>query len=197
MTQPGSTVGPVLPAGCLAGSGQPALSAGALALRPWQDADAPELVRAYDDPDIRRWHCRSLTLPEARAWIAFNAARWEQEAGGSWAVTRDGSLLGRVGLTSISLAEARAEVTYWVLPEARGRGVAPIALGAVADWAFAAVGFHRLELHHATANAASCRVATKAGFTAEGTRRAQALHLDGWHDMHAHALLADDRRAAT
>ena len=172
------------------------LSAGGLALRPWQEADAPELVRAYDDPDIRRWHCRSLSLPEAVAWVAFNAARWQQEAGGSWAVTGGGALLGRVGLTSVSLAEARAEVTYWVLPEARGQGVAPRALAAVAGWAFGAVGFHRLDLHHATANAASCRVATKAGFTAEGTKRAQALHLDGWHDMHAHARLADDPRPA-
>jgi hypothetical protein len=66
-------------------------------------------------------------------------------------------------------------MTYWVLPQARGRGVAALALGAVADWAFDAVGFHRLELDHSTQNAASCRVATKAGFAPEGTRRARAL----------------------
>lgn len=41
-----------------------------------------------------------------------------------------------------------------------------------------------------TANAASCRVALKAGFAAEGTRRSAALHADGWHDMHLHARIA-------
>jgi ribosomal-protein-alanine N-acetyltransferase len=81
-----------------------------------------------------------------------------------------------------------------VLPEARGSGVATRALGAIADWAFAAVGFHRLELDHSIQNPASCRVAVKAGFVPEGTVRARALHFDGWHDMHVHGLLADDPR---
>lgn len=86
-------------------------------------------------------------------------------------------------------------MTYWALPEARGQGVATAALGAVADWAVDDVGFHRLELHHSTTNAASCRVASKAALAAEGIRRAQALHLDGWHDMHAHARVAGDPRS--
>lgn len=85
-------------------------------------------------------------------------------------------------------------MTYWVLSAARGRGVAPRALDAVVDWALGKAGFHRLELHHSTLNEASCRVATKSGFAVEGTKRAEALHLDGWHDMHAHAILATDPR---
>ena len=117
-----------------------------------------------------------------------------QELGSSWAITRDGALVGRIGIGGVSLEEARAGVTYWVLPEARGRRVASRALGAVADWAFETVGFHRLELDHSTLNPASCRVATDAGFASEGTLRGRALHLDGWHDMHKHGLLAHDPR---
>ena len=45
---------------------------------------------------------------------------------------------------------------------------------------------------HATANQASCAVATGAGFEVEGTARRGLLHEDGWHDMHLHARLADD-----
>lgn len=194
MTQPGTTTSPVLPAGRLSRRPQPHLSAAELAFRPWVPADAPSLVRAYADPDIHRWHCRSLTLAEATSWIAYEAERWHEERGASWAVTSDGVLLGRVALTSLCLAEARAEVSYWVLPEARGRGVAPRALSALADWALDEVGLHRLELNHATGNESSCRVAAKAGFLPEGTKRLQTLHLDGWHDMHAHSLLASDPR---
>ncbi|GAB3165667.1 hypothetical protein GCM10027059_23500 [Myceligenerans halotolerans] len=62
---------------------------------------------------------------------------------------------------------------------------------AAAGWAFAK-GFHRLDLDHATGNTASCRVAERAHFTAEGTRRSAALHEDGWLDMHVHARLAPD-----
>ena len=133
-------------------------------------------------------------LHKLRSWIDHELDRWGQELGSSWAITRDGSLLGRLGIGGVSLEEARAGVTYWVLPEARRRGVARLALGAVADWAFVTAGFHRLELDHSTQNPASCRVATKAGFAPEGTLRGRALHRDGWHDMHKHGLLADDAR---
>jgi ribosomal-protein-alanine N-acetyltransferase len=38
------------------------------------------------------------------------------------------------------------------------------------------------------------RVFTRSGSSdVEGVRRRAALHADGWHDMHVHALLADDR----
>ena len=136
-----------------------------------------------------------MSLAEAESWIDYESARWGQEHGGSWAVDRLGSLVARVGIGGVSLEEARAGVTYWVLPEARGQGLAARALGAVADWAFDAVGFHRLEVDHSTKNAASCRVAAKAGFVPEGIMRSRALHLDGWHDMHVHGLLAEDARA--
>ena len=135
-----------------------------------------------------------MSLTQAELWVEYESSRWAHDRGGSWAVTRDDALLGRVGIGGVSLEEARAGVTYWVLPEARGCGVAALAVAAVVDWAFDDVGFHRLELDHSTKNPASCRVATKAGFAPEGTMRARALHLDGWHDMHAHALLADDAR---
>ena len=194
MTQPGSTSEPVLPSGCLSTQAQPRLAVGGLMLRPWRRSDAAGLVRAYADPDIRCWHARSMSLREAQAWIDYESNRWGQERGGSWAVTREGCLLGRVGIGGLSLEEARAGVTYWVLPEARGQGVATLALGAIADWAFDEVGLHRLELDHSTKNTASCRVALRAGFASEGIMRARALHLDGWHDMHAHGLLADDAR---
>lgn len=48
----------------------------------------------------------------------------------------------------------------------------------------------RIGLEHLMANVASCRVAAKAGFQEEGIRREAALNVDGWHDMHGHALLA-------
>lgn len=152
------------------------------------------LVRAYADPDIQRWHGRSLSHDQAEEWVAYEGSRWATDLGGSWAITRSDVVLGRVGLNDMSLAEACAGVTYWVLPEARGRGVAVAALLAVVDWAFDELGLHRLELNHSTANVASCRVAVRTGFLEEGTKRSRALHLDGWHDMHAHAVLADDPR---
>jgi RimJ/RimL family protein N-acetyltransferase len=59
-------------------------------------------------------------------------------------------------------------------------------------WAFGELRLHRLELSHSTVNPASCRVAENAGYAMEGIKRGEALHADGWHDMHLHARLCDD-----
>jgi RimJ/RimL family protein N-acetyltransferase len=48
-------------------------------------------------------------------------------------------------------------------------------------------------LDHSTRNHASCRVAVKAGFRLEGTKRSDAIHSDGRHDMHLHARIRGDR----
>lgn len=183
----------VVPEGTLRGRPQPLLDAGGLHLRPWEPADVDALVTAYADPAIQQWHARSMTPDEAADWIARWACNWQDETAASWAVTSDGVVVGRAGLRGIRLGEGWAEVAYWTTAPARGRGVAGRALDALTRWAFDDVGLHRLELNHATSNLASCAVATRAGYAVEGTRRSQLRHADGWHDMHLHARLADDR----
>jgi len=169
---------------------QPTLRVEELLLRPWQSDDAEAVVDAYRDPEIRRWHVRTMTTADALEWLAQRAARWRVETGADWAVIRTGRVVGRAGFRSIQLAEAQAEVAYWTVPAARGQNIAARAIGAVADWMFTEIGLHRLELNHSIGNPTSCRVAEKAGFDYEGTRRQQGWHADGWHDMHLHARLA-------
>jgi len=71
-------------------------------------------------------------------------------------------------------------------------GVAARATTTLTRWALDEIGLHRLELLHATANGASCKVAAKAGFVLEGTKRSAGWHQDGWHDMHLHARVQGD-----
>ena len=188
---------PVIPGGRIAGSAQPVLPAGgSLLLRPWRPADARAVVAAYADPEIQRWHGRRVdSEDEARDLILRWQRSWPSETGAHWAVTRDGSgeVLGRVALRSMRPDEGRAECAYWTAPSSRGGGVAPRALAALCAWAFGEIGFHRLDLVHSLANAASCRVAAKAGFVAEGVQRSAVLHADGWHDMHLHARISGDK----
>lgn len=183
---------PVVPAGALADREQPSLTASDLLLRPWRPEDASAVRAAYEDPEIQRWHCERLTEAEAAAYAHDWQALWRAERRGGWAVVRDDLLVGRITLVHLDLPQGQAEVTYWVVPAARGAGVAAQAVRALSAWCFKDVGMHRLELAHSTRNVASCRVAEKAGFRLEGTRRRQGLHLDGWHDMHLHARLRGD-----
>lgn len=181
---------PVLLPGSLADSPQPVLPAAhGLLLRPWEPADAPTFLSAYQDEEIRRWHTRRPSS-ETRVLEWFDRYRqdWQQEKGGHWAVTRSGGeVLGRIAMGSVNLDEAIAGVGYWVLPAARGAGVATSALTALSAWAMDEIGFCRLHLDHSTRNHASCRVATKSGYPPEGTMRSAGLHDDGRHDMHLHA----------
>ncbi|MCF3121317.1 GNAT family N-acetyltransferase [Streptomyces arenae] len=186
----------IVAAGTLAGREQPTLPApGGLVVRPWRDADAPAVHAAFQDPLLQRWHARVAdSESEALGWIEDWRKAWTDERDAYWAIADAATdeLVGRVALRCIVLGDGQAEVAYWTVPSARGRGVAPRAVVALTDWAFEEVGLHRIELTHSTANEASCRVALKTGFVAEGTKRGALLHEDGWHDMHLHARIKGD-----
>ncbi|MFG1746920.1 GNAT family N-acetyltransferase [Micromonospora chalcea] len=185
---------PAVPAGTLAAGPQPTLPAeGGLVLRPWADGDAPSVLAAYQDPEIRRWHTRRPASPEqVLQWFAHSRRAWQEETGASWAVTRGDEVVGRMTLGGVNLDDGEAACAYWVVPAARGTGVASGALRALSAWALADGRLHRLWLDHSTGNVASCRVAVKAGFRLEGTKRSAAVHDDGRHDMHLHARVRGD-----
>lgn len=152
-------------------------------------------MAAFADPDIRHWHMRELATEEdASSWIASWRERWSAETDGSWAIVAASTndLVGQVALRMISLEFGYGQITYWVLPGSRREGVATRAATEMSRWAFADLGLHRLEIRHSVANAWSCRVAEKVGFTLEGTMRSALLHEDGWHDMHVHARFRRD-----
>ncbi|MFF8837458.1 GNAT family N-acetyltransferase [Streptomyces sp. NPDC015130] len=189
---------PVISSGSLGSSPQPVLTAfGGLLLRPWEGSDAAPFLSAYRDDEVRRWHTRRpLTEAQVLEWFDAYHQDWRRERGAHWAVAREGGeVLGRIALRGWDFDDGVADVAYWVLPAARGAGVASSALATLSAWALDEIGFHRLELDHSTRNAASCRVATKAGYRLEGVKRSAALHDDGRHDMHLHARVLGDEPA--
>jgi RimJ/RimL family protein N-acetyltransferase len=190
-------VGPALAPGSLRKFEQTRLGVDEqLALRPWRADDAAAVRAAFACPDIQRWHVRRIDSDdEARTWIAGWAERWADETDASWAIVdeRADQPVGQVGLRTVLLAEASAQLSYWVVPGMRGAGIAARAVRTLTRWAFGpSLGLNRLFLQHSTANPGSCRVAAKAGFDLEGTLRGSMLHADGWHDVHLHARLRTD-----
>lgn len=188
--------GPAVAPGSLARLRQPVLELDGFVLRPWRASDAPAVAAAYSEPSIQRWHVRSMTGEEARAWVGSWPGRWAQEDGGGWAIAGASGLLGQISLRRLNLTDGIGEVSYWVLPAARGQRVATRAVCALSAWVFDHLNLHRVELIHSAMNLASCSVAGNAGYTFEGVKRREGLHRDGWHDMHLHARLADDPRPA-
>ena len=179
----------------LGNASQPTILTGdGLVLRPWEPGDAPTVLDAFADPQIRRWHVRSASsLGEVAGWIDSWMDDWVGQVHAHWAVadSQTAAVVGRASLKNMNPTHGQAEVAYWTVPVARGRGVASRAVEALTAWAFDEVGFHRLQLSHSVNNPTSCRVATRTGYLLEGTKRSAGLHLDGWHDMHLHARVKD------
>ena len=170
------------------------LAAGPFRLRPWRADDVDAALDALLDPDTRLWNAGWVnTLEDAADWLERR-----QEWGGdhaSWAV-EDGEvpgLLGSVSVHSIDREANDAEIGYWTVAGARGRGVATRGVDAACRWAFGALPVDRIELCHAVENLASARVAEKAGFSYEGRLRRSYRYGDGVkHDELLWARLADD-----
>ena len=194
----GKLIEPVVAAGAMSGTSPPTIEVDdELALRSWRTGDAPVVVTAFSDPEIQHWHFRRYdTAEEAVGWIEECAANWRAERAATWAIVSrsTGEILGRVTIYTV-LAEGHGEVSYWVLPSARRRGVATRACTAATNWAHT-LGLHRVELEHSVENDASRRVAMRCGFTEEGVRRDANLHADGWHDMRLYSHLTTDGLAS-
>ncbi|MFC9646943.1 GNAT family N-acetyltransferase [Streptomyces mirabilis] len=169
--------------------------ANGLELRPWCLDDAKVLMDSCQDADVQHWNRPGqLSLDDARDRIARWEKRWRTEKAAIWAIAEPGGggPVGLIGLADFDLDGGSAEFLYWLLPAGRGRGAMVDAVVRVSRWALEDLGLHRLRITHSVANAASCRVAEKAGFALEGTMRSALLHLDGWHDEHLHARVQGD-----
>ncbi|WP_022905956.1 GNAT family N-acetyltransferase [Curtobacterium sp. B18] len=163
----------------------------AVLLRPWSIDDAPALLAARQStPDLDTQLPADLTDEDA---ARRHIGSWPSSGAHAriWAIVEDGLTVGNVGLSAIESRHGTAWASYWLAGDARGRGLATRGLAAVARWAFGA-GLHRLELGHRVNNPASCRVATGAGFVAEGIERQKLRYGAERFDVETHARLASD-----
>ncbi|MFC0600434.1 GNAT family N-acetyltransferase [Streptomyces palmae] len=170
-----------------------------LLLRPWGERDLPAIRRGLADPEFRRWNTRNMPSPDeegAREFLESRTDGWQRGEMASFAITdaATGTVLGHVGAGLLDFDTHRSgRVGYWVLPEARGRGVASRALDAMSRWAFKDLDLYRLELGHAIGNDASCAVAERCHYRHEGDLRGAMFDIGGVpRDIHVHGRLAID-----
>jgi RimJ/RimL family protein N-acetyltransferase len=163
------------------------LDDGTVRLRPWDDRDVGCVERASSDPEIPQGTTvpARYTLEEGLAFIRRQHARLTDGQGVSLAITssRTDEASGLV------IIQSRPQVGvvglgYWVVPDARRRGLAGRAVTLAADWALGAGGYVRVEAWVHPENTPSRRTLEHCGFDLEGrlrsfllvgTRRSDAL----------------------
>ena len=154
---------------------------GVVTLRPWTLDDVPAIARACDEPEIARW-IHQMPSPygehDAREYVLATQASWREGTGAFFAILpgRSGEPVGSIAMHVTDPMFGNVEVGYWTATEARGRGLTTRALRLISRWAIEDVGAERVQLRADVRNAASLRVAEKAGFTREGTLRSAAFN---------------------
>lgn len=172
------------------------LRAPGVLLRPWGPTDAPALRSARADPSVAMWSPNGGGS-DARS-VREHLRRlmdWSSGRQVNLAVEDDtGALVGSVRLYDIDGNEGHADIGYWTAAWARKRGLTSLAVDTLARWALCELRLRRLDLYHAIANPASCRVAEKAGFALAEVLEQSYRYGDGRrHDEHRHVRLSQGR----
>lgn len=144
-------------------------------LREWRPGDAAPITPVLEDPEVVKWsHIVELGLER---WVADQR---QGRRGPSLAVCGpdDEEVLGKVALRLPGKASPATtcdairradhpvgELSYWVLPHARGRGVATAAASAMLDIAREMEAVRSVVLDIEVGNLASIRVAERVGAT--------------------------------
>jgi RimJ/RimL family protein N-acetyltransferase len=153
----------------------PPLSDSAVRLRPPEERDLDAIERGIHDPDVIRSFGRP-TL-SAEGLLELNRRRWGDDEAATFAICVAADRC--VGHVFVNLHEARrGSVGYWLLPEARGKGLAFRAVRLVSRWALRELALARLALLTEPSNRHSWRVAERSGFQREGVLRSYA-EIDG------------------
>ena len=167
-----------------------------IVLRPPRPSEAADALALLTEPEVDRWNpAPAVTdLATAEDWCR-RGADWTVGNHATFSILTDpgGAFAGNISLHNIDTEHLSADVGYRIASAHRDRGVATEALRLVAAYAFHDRGLFRVQLLHAVANPASCRVAEKAGFTLEGTLRLAAIYAGRREDEHVHARLRTDR----
>jgi RimJ/RimL family protein N-acetyltransferase len=145
----------------------PPLGDAAVSLRAWRLSDLPTVVEASRDPYIPKITTvpAPMTKDAGQRWLERQDARSRSGIGVSLAIVEAtaGDAVGAVVL--MHRGHGLYGLGYWLLRDARGRGLASRAVALVTPWALDQPDVRELEALVEPWNEASCRVVERVGFT--------------------------------
>lgn len=175
------------------------LTDGKIALRPCRPKGVDAIYAAVRESiaELSKWApwCPpDYSMSHCKPWLESRAAAWSDGKEYDFVIldTTDGSVLGGCALNDINRTHNFANLGYWVRTSRTRQGVATAATRLVAKFGFEDLGFTRLEIVAAIGNAASQRVAEKAGATREGVARNRHIVRDRVYDAIMYSLVPDD-----
>jgi len=168
-----------------------------LEIRRLKHSDAPAIFEAVQESvsDVSTWMdwCHAdYSLEDAQEWIGITNEGFKDSTQYDFGIFGANRYLGQVGVNRINHQARYANLGYWVRTSATGRGVAPVAVRLLTDWAFANTDLQRLEIVVALGNERSLRVAEKTGAVREGILRSKVRVLDRFYDAVIYSIVRGD-----
>ena len=101
-------------------------------------------------------------------------------------------ITGMCSLLGVDKIRRKAELGYWLVPEARGKGLAFEASRFVMDFAFGEIGLHKLWAETLSTNKKSGSLLLRLGFKRVGILRKELFKNGEWRDRVVYDYLPED-----
>lgn len=172
---------------------------GVITIRPFRPEDVQNFffaVRASAESLGRwmPWYHAGYPIEEAYAWLETCQTEWARESSYPFLIVASNSqeVIGGVDINQINRDHNFGNIGYWVSSSHTGRGIATAAVKIVAHFGFVEAGFTRLEIVALIDNAASRRVAEKAGAKFECIARNRLVGWGASHDAAIYSFIPAD-----
>ena len=152
----------------------PTLKTERLLLRQFTKNDLNNVFRGLSNPKIIKYYGVSYkTVEETKEQIAWFKNLEETQTGIWWAVcSLDNTIFyGAGGLNELSKEHIKAEIGFWLLPDAWGKGIMSESMPLIYNYAFKNLDIHRIEGFVETNNINCKKAMNRLNFSHEGTMK--------------------------
>lgn len=140
----------------------PILTTPRLSLRAPEARDLNAYASFFADQRASHFYGGPLRRDQAYGILCRDIGHWALRGFGKFVINRDGAPLGGCGIVHPEGWPSH-ELTWWLLPEARGTGIAQEASRAVLGWARDSLGRDQVETHFRDENIAARRLTETLG----------------------------------
>ena len=163
-------------------------------LRLYREEDAEEFLALIDG---NREHLRTFMqwvddvnrIEDELAFLSARVAEYDAGKGISFAVVKQGHIVGAIGTVMMDRVNDVVEIGYFVAEDHQGKGLMTRAVGAFVDHLFSEEGMNRVCARIMTENGRSRALVERLGLTLEGVHRDSYKLRGEYKDMTTYSIL--------